>query len=174
MQKKVGKNPKELAQEIVDKIKEDKLIDKIEVAGAGFINFYLSPEFFAKNIEEILKAKDKWGGSGDLKNQKTIIEYTDPNPFKEFHIGHLMSNAIGESISRIVEFSGAEVKRANYQGDVGLHVAKAIFGKQKNPELEWGKAYAYGTQNYEDNEKEIKEINKKIYDKSDEEDKFAL
>ena len=60
-----------------------------------------------------------------------IIEFTDPNPFKPFHIGHLMSNSIGEAISRIATWSGAEVTRANYQGDVGPHVAKAIWGMQK-------------------------------------------
>lgn len=170
--KKVGKNPKELAQEITDNIKELKEVEKIEVAGAGFINFHLSQEFFAGSIEEILKAGDKWGSNETLKGQETMVEYTDPNPFKEFHIGHLMSNAIGESISRLVEFSGAETKRANYQGDVGLHVAKAIFGKQKNPEMAFGTAYAEGNSAYEEDEKakeEIKEINKKVYNKSDEE-----
>ncbi|MBT7338931.1 MAG: arginine--tRNA ligase, partial [Candidatus Jacksonbacteria bacterium] len=142
---------------------------------AGFINFYLSQEFFTESIKEILKEKDKWGSNGSLKKQKIIVEYTDPNPFKEFHIGHLMSNAIGESISRLVEFSGVETKRANYQGDVGLHVAKAIWGLQHGgstsvqPEL-LGKAYAEGAKAYEEDEKakeEIKEINKKVYDKSD-------
>ncbi|MBT3282862.1 arginine--tRNA ligase [bacterium] len=162
-----SRNPKELAQEIADKISENKSIEKVEVAGAGFINFYLSQEFFTESIKEILKEKDKWGSNGSLKKQKIIVEYTDPNPFKEFHIGHLMSNAVGESISRLVEFSGARVVRANYQGDVGLHVAKAIFGKQKNPEMAFGDAYAYGSQNYEDEKAQIKEINKKVYEKSD-------
>ena len=170
-----SRNPKELAQEIADKISENKSIEKVEVAGAGFINFYLSQEFFTESIKEILKEKDKWGSNGSLKKQKIIVEYTDPNPFKEFHIGHLMSNAIGESISRLVEFSGVETKRANYQGDVGLHVAKAIWGLQHGgstsvqPEL-LGKAYAEGAKAYEEDEKakeEIKEINKKVYDKSD-------
>ena len=66
--------------------------------------------------------------TGPLRGQKVLFEYTDPNPFKVFHIGHLMSNAIGESLSRLFEFSGAEVKRANYQGDVGMHIAKSIWG----------------------------------------------
>ena len=174
--KKVGKNPKELAQEIVDKISENNPpaggVEKAEVAGAGFINFYLSQEFFKESVEEILKAGDKWGSNDSLKKQKTIVEYTDPNPFKEFHIGHLMANSIGESISRLVEFSGAQTKRANYQGDVGLHVAKAIFGKQNNPEMAFGTAYAKGNSAYEEDEnakEEIKEINKKVYDKSDDE-----
>ena len=62
-----------------------------------------------------------------LEGKKIMVEYTDPNPFKVFHIGHLMTNAIGESIARIFEYSGANVVRANYQGDVGLHVAKAMW-----------------------------------------------
>ena len=110
-----------------------------------------------------MKKKEKYGKNEILKGKKVIVEYTDPNPFKEFHIGHLMSNAIGESISRIIEFSGAEIRRVNYQWDVGLHVAKAIWGKIKNPKVEWGEAYAYGAQHYEENKKEINEINKKIY-----------
>ena len=112
-----------------------------------------------------------------------MVEYTDPNPFKPFHIGHLMTNAIGESIARILEHSGAAVSRANYQGDVGLHVAKAIWGLLKNPELadqsivsnaaeatNIGKAYVAGATAYESDEKikkEIDEVNKKIYDRSD-------
>ncbi|MDP6387945.1 MAG: arginine--tRNA ligase [Candidatus Pacebacteria bacterium] len=169
--KKAQKTPKELAQEIIRYIVQNKPdhVEKVEVAGAGFINFYLSQDFFTESINEILKEREKWGSNNLLKNQKTIVEYTDPNPFKEFHIGHLMSNAVGESISRIVELSGAEVKKANYQGDVGLHVAKAIFGKQKNSEMTWGKAYTYGVQNYEKNKKEINKINKKIYEKDDNE-----
>ena len=185
--KQIGENPKELARGITDKIREIKTkeIEKVEVAGAGFINFYLSREFFTQSIEEILKIGEKWGSGNSLKNQKTIIEYTDPNPFKEFHIGHLMSNAIGESISRIIEFSGAEVKRANYQGDVGLHTAKAIWAlmrrKQRGSTALFtgdevlgvlGEAYAEGAKAYDEDDiakEEIKKINKKIYDKNDNE-----
>jgi arginyl-tRNA synthetase len=107
-----------------------------------------------------------------------MVEYTQPNPFKPFHIGHLMSNAIGESISRIVEFSGAKTNRANYQGDVGPHVAKAIWGILHSGEgyegktaLWIGQCYAKGSDAYDTDEnikKEIDEINKKVYDCSDE------
>ena len=188
--KQIGENPKELAREITDKIREIKIkeIEKVKVAGAGFINFYLSREFFTQSIEEILKIGEKWGSGNSLKNQKIIIEYTDPNPFKEFHIGHLMSNTIGESISRIIEFSGAEVKRANYQGDVGLHTAKAIWALMRRKQRGLtslftgdevlgvlgvlGEAYAEGVKAYDENDidkEEIKKINKKIYDKNDNE-----
>ena len=97
-----------------------------------------------------------------------MVEYTDPNPFKEFHIGHLMSNAIGESIARLFEYSGATVVRANYQGDVGLHVAKGIWGKMQKPSAHWGEAYVYGSEQYDARKQEIDEINKKVYEKSDE------
>jgi arginyl-tRNA synthetase len=81
-----------------------------------------------------------------------------------------MSNAIGEALSRIMEFQGAKVKRVCYQGDVGIHVAKAIWGKIHNENLAWGQAYAYGAQKYEEDEnikKEIVELNKIIYSRSD-------
>src|SRR3989344_6066969 len=126
--KKAGKNPVELAHEIISKIGKQKFIEKVEVAGPGFINFYLSKDYFVdqlKNINENFgKVKKPFFGA-----KKVIVEFTDPNILKEFHIGHLMSNAIGESIARIFEVSEMETKRANYQGDVGMHVAKAVWGK---------------------------------------------
>lgn len=174
--KELKMKPRELAENIADKIKtrKTKEIQKIEVAGAGFINFFLSKEFFAGVVAEAIEKGDRFGANESLKGKKVMIEYTDPNPFKEFHIGHLMSNTIGESISRIIEFYGAEVKRACYQGDVGLHVAKAIYGAIKNGEPknaeDWGRAYAKGSAEYEDNpsaKNEIDDLNKKIYDRSD-------
>lgn len=163
-------SPKELAENIAEKIRENKPqeIEKIEIAGSGFINFFLSHEFFADSIAEILSAKEKWGSNESLSGKKIMVEYTDPNPFKEFHIGHLMSNAIGESLSRLIEFSGAEVKRANYQSDVGLHVAKAIWGRMQKPNSSWGEAYTIGTQEYKTNKNAIDTLNKSIYEKSDE------
>src|SRR3989338_1456415 len=121
--------PRELAEKIAEEIRKNKIkeVEKVEVAGAGFINFFLSKEFFAESLSEAIEADENFGENDSLKGKKIIIEYTDPNPFKEFHIGHLMSNTIGESISRIVEASGAETKRACYQGDVGMHVARTVW-----------------------------------------------
>lgn len=184
--KDFGKNPRELAEKIKEEIEKNlpKEINKIEVAGAGFINFYLSREFFADSIKDILNKKENWGKNQTLFGKKVMVEYTQPNPFKPFHIGHLMSNAIGESISRIVEFSGANTIRANYQGDVGPHVAKAFYGMQKAgmpADMDApasvlaqyiGECYAKGSDSYDNDEiakKEIDELNKKIYDKSDQE-----
>ncbi len=180
--KKLKINPKTLAGKIVKEINKNLLeeILKVEVAGAGFINFYLNREFFINSIKEILENKN-FGQNKLFENKKVMVEYTQPNPFKPFHIGHLMSNAIGESISRIVEFSGAKTIRANYQGDVGPHVAKAIYELLKSgmpsedksiaEKADYiGDAYAKGNDAYENDEKakkEIDEINKKVYNKSD-------
>ena len=176
-------------EEHLQKLNQNKLpeIDKIEKVDR-FINFYLSKKFFSGSIEEILNNRN-FAENRTLQNKKIMVEYTDPNPFKPFHIGHLMTNAIGESIARILESSGASVSRANYQGDIGLHVAKAIWGLQKrglpNPDFSTaekanyiGECYSLGAGEYgpihlgdEEKEspakKEIDEINKKIYDKTD-------
>lgn len=173
--KELGKNPVDLAEEIKkeleskDKIRAKELenILKIEVAKPGFLNFFLTPDYYAKRLQELKNGKSE---NLIFSGQNIIIEYTDPNPFKEFHIGHLMPNVIGESISRILEKNGAEIQRANYQGDVGLHVAKAVWSMKKGIDLML--AYAEGHKAYEEDEeakKEIIEINKKIYDHSDEE-----
>lgn len=170
--KKQKRSPMTIAEELKKEIENDprgrELLARAEVAPPGYLNFFLSRHAFAKQLASILAKPDDWGKNAALENKKIMVEYTDPNPFKEFHIGHLMSNAIGESISRIVESSGAEVKRANYQGDVGLHVAKAVWGIQRGRKKE--EAYVYGAIAYENDEnakKEIKEINKKIFDTSD-------
>ncbi len=190
---KLGVKPLDLANKIVIKL-QDKIsgVKKVEVAGPGFINFHLEEESSLKLIKEIFD--EKIGGlnygKSDLHAGKRIVyEYTDPNPFKQFHIGHLMSNAIGESMSRLAEWSGAEVKRYCYQGDVGRHVALTFYGFDLLKSEEgavWpsdeitlsekvaflGKIYAKGATHFKDHpedEEKVQEINKKIYDKSDEE-----
>ena len=170
LSKKLGKNPKEVAEEIISKIKNSELFEKVDVAGPGFINFYLSQNVFLDKLRLALKQSDKFGINQNLKNKKIIVEYTDPNILKEFHIGHLMSNAIGESISRILESQGANIKRLCYQGDVGLHVAKAIFGKLQDKNNSWQESYVLGSKMYGEDEsakKEIEDLNKKIYERSD-------
>ncbi len=168
--KKAGANPKELAEKIVAGLGAIEGISKIEIAGPGFINFHLAREVFTESVSEILKSKE-WGSGSTLSGKKIMYEYTDPNPFKVFHIGHLMSNAVGEALSRLGKSQGATVVRANYQGDIGLHVAKciwALLNRGFNPESieELGKAYVIGTTAYEDDPKakeEIDALNKRLY-----------
>jgi len=162
--KVLKKNPKDVAALLAAKLQQVLLpaIKRVEVAGAGFINFTISGMTIKDIVHDAHGAE--WGKNDLYKNKKIMVEYTDPNPFKEFHIGHLMSNTIGEAIARILESAGAKVVRANYQGDVGLHVAKALWGKQQKPEASWGEAYAYGSSEYEQNKEAIDLINKKVYE----------
>lgn len=197
--KKTGKSPKEAAEQVSQRLASDldDTVEKIEIAGPGFINFFLKDD--VRTDEAELYAVS------DITNEptkgKVIVEYTDPNPFKLFHIGHLVPNAIGESIARIYEAEGYDVSRVCYQGDVGMHVAKTLFGllylkknSDKNSEIninlfdentplrvrihQLGTCYAVGNSMYEDEhlyeyssiqEKQnaFKELNKKIFEKSD-------
>jgi arginyl-tRNA synthetase len=175
--KKIGRNPKDLAEEIVVELEKNKPIDvlHISVAGPGFINLTLTPTFFEKTIEEILEKGSEYGKNTVLHNQKTVVEFTDPNPFKEFHIGHLMSNTIGESLSRLIEANGAEVKRACYSGDKGVHVAKAVAYALRtkaiwNTVKDVARSYAEGAALFESDEEfkqYVVDINKKIYLETD-------
>lgn len=164
-----AKTPRDLAEILAIKIKDilGTSAERVEAAGPGFINITLSREQVSLAVAEADAQGSEWGKGGANEGKRAMIEYTDPNPFKEFHIGHLMSNAIGESIACLYDASGAAVSRANYQGDVGVHVAKAIWGKQQRPEATWGEAYVLGADQYEAHKEEIDELNKVIYEKSD-------
>lgn len=163
-------SPKQAAEKIVANLSLPKEISKVEIAGPGYINFFLSDDYVSNKI----KATTAEVGKNDLyKDKKIMLEYTDPNPFKIFHIGHLMSNAIGESLARLAEFGGAQVIRACYQGDVGLHVAKTMWAILSDKEnythtVEyWGQAYVKGNNEYENHKEAIAGLNKKIFEKSD-------
>lgn len=170
--------PVVVAKQIVEAL-TNKLewVEKLTVAGPGFINFYLKREFYIWEIAKASELGPDWGKNQDWQAKKVLVEYTDPNPFKEFHIGHLFTNVVGESLARLFMMQGADVKCLNYQGDVGLHVAKAVWGMQQlgiDPDsdftaLELGKAYALGATKYEESDttkSEIKDINKKIYERT--------
>lgn len=170
LSKKVGKSPHDIAEAIVAKLGHLKTVVKAEIAGPGFINIWLSDEVLALSAT---KAADL---PKPLAGQQVLAEYGDPNPFKEMHIGHAYSYIVGDAIASILEASGAKVERLSYHGDVGLHVAKAIWGMlqssvdKKAGAADIGAYYAKGAQAYEKDAKskaEINEINQQIYSKSD-------
>jgi len=176
--KKLGKNPRELAETIVEKL-EGKIecVEKMDVAGPGFINFFLTRDFFKEEVERALKLGDDWGKNTEEKGETVLIEYTSPNLFKPLHVGNLVGNIIGESLTRLYEFAGADVKRMNYPSDIGLPVAKAVWGLQKTGNdptdiISLGEAYRTGNAAYEAGgaeKDEIVFINQKLYAGSDEE-----
>lgn len=170
--KAAKKNPKVLAEELVAALGTIDGVEKIEVAGPGFINFSLSRKFFTTSVADIVAVGSDWGKNGQLKGKRVMVEYANPNTFKEMHIGHMMSTIIGEAVSRLVENAGADTYRETYQGDIGPQVAKALWGLKKrgvtepHDIAEIGAAYADGSKAYEESEeskKEINEINKALY-----------
>ena len=128
LSKSLKSNPMDIASKIVSAFPKDEDIERVEVAKPGFINFFFSDTYLLNMLESINTKKDNYFKLDIKSGKRYAIEYTDPNPFKTLHIGHLYSNMVGESFSRLVEALGACVTRANYQGDVGLHVAKTMWG----------------------------------------------
>lgn len=124
------KSPRDLAEKLAAVLQENKhIFAKVEVAGPGFVNMTLTDSFLLQSLTTLLES-DTLTCEQTLQGEETLIEFTDPNPFKELHIGHLYSNIIGEAISRTLETQGAHVHRVCYQGDVGMHVAKSVWGMQ--------------------------------------------
>jgi arginyl-tRNA synthetase len=168
--KQLGKNPREVAEAIVDKLKNLPILTDVQVAGPGFINLKLTDETLAKMAFSATDLPKPNTG------QVIVLEHTDPNPFKEFHIGHAYSNTVGVATGRLLEASGAQVHQVSYHGDVGLHIAMAVWAIQKegfdSESLRQrllkniGFYYAKGAQAYHDDpvaKREIEEINKHIY-----------
>ncbi|MHB8860650.1 MAG: arginine--tRNA ligase [Minisyncoccota bacterium] len=177
--KQLGKNPRSLADELARHLIDslgDSVASHVSVAGPGFVNITLSREAVTLAVAEAAAQGEEWGRNTREKEKRVMVEYTDPNPFKEMHIGHLMSNVIGEALARLIESEGATVVRANYQGDVGPHVAKAIWGLRKagitepTTAQELGEAYAAGSRAYEESPEakaEIDALNQDIYKGTD-------
>ena len=155
--------PKEIAEALAGKL-ATAAIGSVSVAGPGFINFTLKPEFFNTTIQAILEDAH-WGKSGIHTGKKILVEHSSPNLFKPFHIGHVMNNTIGESIARLAEYSGATVTKISYPSDISLGIAKAVFilledGVEKLDTLEsideklsyLGECYVRGTKRYDEDE----------------------
>ena len=137
------------------------------ISAPGFLNFTLSDDYLSDSIDVF----DTDISSGQYKGQTVICEFSDPNPFKVLHVGHLYTSIVGDSIARLYEYAGAKVIRANFGGDVGLHVAKTMYALQQKPIdnltiEDIAKCYVEGTAAYEDDEEahqKITELNKEIY-----------
>jgi arginyl-tRNA synthetase len=183
MAREIGKNPREVATQIANNLEKGDTIESVEIAGPGFVNFRLSKKVLEDRILEVKKKKEKFGRGATLKGKKIMIEFAHPNTHKAFHIGHLRNISLGESLVRIIKSQGAKTFRANYQGDIGLHVAKCLWGYGQSTEkigddatpqqkAEFlGKVYAIGGKAFEVDEKaraEIYAINKKIYSRDPE------
>jgi len=132
--KEKGENPRELAEKIKKNIINNELIEKIEVAGAGFINFYLKPEFLIREAEVInyeIEFRNKLSENG--KDKRMVIDYSAPNIAKPFGIGHLRSTNIGQAIYNIYKILGWSCIGDNHIGDWGTQYGKLVVAIKK-----WG------------------------------------
>ncbi len=182
--KTLKKNPFTIAQEIADNFPKDDLVEKVEVVKPGFINFTVTSNALLNSTKDFSQNKFDYPTYHLGPNKKIMIEFAHPNTHKLFHIGHLRNISIGESLVRIFETVHNKVVRSNYQGDVGLHIAKTLWyvkHKISDDELNeirqktlheritfLGKAYAAGQVAYDEDESiksQIIEINGMIYSK---------
>jgi len=182
--KKEGKNPVEVAESLKSKVisRKSEIIDDVKVVGP-YVNFFLNGAVIAEMVLKEIKENDSGYGTQDIgKGKRAMIEFGCPNPLKVFHLGHLKNLITGEAVVRMYENAGYEVVRVNYQGDVGMHQAKAMWAidshKSKvislnsaplTERVAWlGEMYAEGASAFENDEKakeEIVEMNRKIYEK---------
>ncbi len=181
--KSLKSKPMEIAENLKKGIPNSEIVEKVEVVAPGFINFWVNKNYFISLAKNITANKFEFKEFHLGTNKKIMVEFAHPNTHKLFHIGHLRNISTGESIVRIFEAVGNKVIRTNYQGDVGLHIAKCLYGINHSKtdykklatlkeKIEFiGKMYTEGTKAYEDNKEakeEILKINKMVYDQSPE------
>ena len=122
--KKLGLNPREFAQSVLDKAELQDIAEKTEIAGPGFINIFLKETWLADKIS--CAVQDPKLGVHNPKKQTVVVDYSSPNVAKEMHVGHLRSTIIGDAVVRTLEFLGNHVIRANHVGDWGTQFGMLI------------------------------------------------
>tara|TARA_B100000767_G_C19771611_1_gene540362 strand:- start:1915 stop:3573 length:1659 start_codon:yes stop_codon:yes gene_type:complete len=122
LSKKLKKPPREIAQDILNKLPSSEFIEKIDIAGAGFLNFFLNKKAHQQIINEALKLKDRYGRNKTGSNHNIQIEFVSANPTGPLHVGHGRGAAIGDSIARLYEASGWKVTREFYYNDAGAQI----------------------------------------------------
>lgn len=156
--KQLGKSPREVAEMIAGELEKIGTDLAVTIAGPGFINITLDKSAFTQLHDRITGTSETFGNSNIHTGKTILVEHSSPNLFKPFHIGHLMNNTIGESLTRIMRASGASVFTMTFPSDISLGIAKAIFvliekysdGNIFDPSIAvLGNAYVEGTQRYE-------------------------
>jgi arginyl-tRNA synthetase len=155
----VGQRAQEIAEQVMGHIGSMAGISRVE-AVKGYLNLYFSTAEYAQRVVEAVLGQGNRFGAGLPKGECVMVEFSNPNTHKAFHVGHLRSAILGDSLARIIEFSGASIVRANYPGDMGLHVIKWLWNYMKNHNGEepatdithWmGDVYADATRRLEEN-----------------------
>lgn len=124
LSKPVGKNPREVAQLLIEELSKEKSIKKIEIAGPGFLNFTLDTASLGELARTIVEKADEFGKTESLKNQTINVEFISANPTGPLHLGHTRWAAVGDAIARVLAASGAKVVREFYINDRGIQLDK--------------------------------------------------
>lgn len=175
--KELGLPPRTLADEVCAELRQVAGVARAEVAGPGFINITFDEVVVVEGALQAATLRPR-----NFEGQVVVTEYSDPNPFKVLHVGHLYTSVVGDAISNLIRLAGGEVHAVNFGGDVGLHVAKTMWAivhelggeyPEKLADIpqskrsDWmAKCYVHGTQVYEEDEsarQEIMALNKEIY-----------
>ncbi len=167
----------ELAHELAGALKKTPGFSRVE-AVKGYLNFYFDRSDYSKKVIDTILTEGQDFGRSEKRNVRVMVEFSQPNTHKAFHVGHLRSAILGDVIARILEFAGIDVVRANYPGDIGLHVIVWLWNYQKyhlgekptNDITRWmGDLYAEARKRLEEDpdlEKEVRELYQK-WDKRD-------
>ncbi|HNB50800.1 MAG TPA: arginine--tRNA ligase, partial [Anaerolineales bacterium] len=166
----VGQRAQEIASAVADFLGTPEGFSRIE-AVKGYLNLYFSTSEYSRRVVDAILTQRGQFGRGARKNARVMVEYSQPNTHKAFHVGHLRSAILGDVICRILDTAGYEVIRANYFGDIGLHVIKWLWNYMKyhpgeHPPAEdvtrWmGELYAEASRRLDENptlEAEVREV----------------
>ncbi len=133
---KTGSKPRDIAEKIVSEINdmECKIVEKVEIAGPGFINFFLKDESFVNQLKNIYELADSYGSSDIGGGERVIVEFVSANPTGYLHFGHARNAAVGDSVSRLLSFAGFNVEKEFYVNDAGMQMqmlGKSVFARFK-------------------------------------------
>ena len=156
---KLGENPRQLAEGAAEELEGLDFVEKIDVAGPGYLNFYLEKDFFSKKVFDTVDS-EKFGFED--RDEEVLVEFSCPNLAKPMHIGHLRNNCLGDSLQRIMRFVGYDVTSENYIGDWGTKHGQVIYAYKK-----WGSKEEFEEAPME----HMYELYVKLHDEADEEDK---
>jgi arginyl-tRNA synthetase len=126
----VGQRAQEIAEQVAGRLKADVEYAQVEAVN-GYINIVFDTKRIANRVVASVRQEAAGFGRGERKTDRVMVEYSQPNTHKAFHVGHLRNAVLGNTLCRVLEFSGFEVMKANYIGDIGMHVIKCLWCYQR-------------------------------------------
>jgi len=128
--KAARRNPRELARSILDALPASPLLARAEVAGAGFINFFLSRDAYGQELATVLEQGERYGGGSSGHGERVLVEFVSANPTGPLHVGHGRQAALGDALARLLQAVGYEVTREYYYNDAGAQIQNLALSVQ--------------------------------------------